>query len=512
MACLRALYVINPQDDMARIEGNKDKLLYDAYKWILHTDKYAAFTTWDDSDPSSCRLLWIKGYAGTGKTMLLIGVIRELSKQLAASAPSLSYFFCQGTGTKKLSSATAALRSLIWMLLVQQPHLISHLQNAYKQSGVALFNDGNEFYALQRVFENMLKDPALGAVYLIIDALDECDRTKPGLGELIQLISVSLDLSRKVKWLLSGRPDIDVLVRLKGLNLNNSTISQTLLELDAQSQANPVNAYINHKLTALQGRRGYNDSLLADISEKISRRAMNIFLWAALIFRELDSVDGWDAFETIERIPAGLSKLYGHMMSRIEDGNERNQQRCKKVLVAALLAFRPLVLAELAVLTNLPPDITEAAIEMCGSFLTVIRETVNLIHQSAKDYLNESYSRLQPAGPAQGHTDIATRSIDAMSSMLRQNMYKLDFGFKPKDMAPPNPDPLAPIRYSCLFWADHLCSLNGENPRCLTDDGKVLGFLKEYFLRWLESLSLLGKLSDGVLLIRRLLRIAQVCS
>ncbi|RYO82755.1 hypothetical protein DL764_009559 [Monosporascus ibericus] len=516
MACLRALYVVNPQDDMARLEGNKDRLLYDAYEWILRTDKYAAFRTWDDSDLPSCRLLWIKGHAGTGKTMLLIGIIRELSKQLAAFAPSLSYFFCQGTGTKKLSSATAALRSLIWMLLVQQPHLISHLQNAYKQSGMALFNDGNEFYALKRVFENMLKDPSLSAVYLVIDALDECDRTKPGLGELIQLIFASLALSQKVKWLLSSRPEVDVLVKLKDLDIDNSAISQSLVELDAQSLADPVKAYIKHKLTALKGRRGYNDDVLADISDKISQRAMNIFLWVALVFRELDSVEGWDAVETIEKIPAGLSELYSHMMARIEGGNERNQQRCKKVLVAAFLAFRPLLFVELAVLVNLPLETTEAAIEMCGSFLTITGETVNLIHQSAKDYLGENYtSRLQQAGVAQGHAEIGKHAINAMSLMLRQNMYNLDFGFKPKDMTPPDPDPLAPIRYSCVFWADHLCFLNGEHPECLkelTDNGKVFKFLKDRFLRWLESLSLLGRLSDGVQSIRKLLHVAQVCS
>jgi len=98
-----------------------------------------------------------------------------------------------------------------------------------------------------------------------------------------------------------------------------------------------------------------------------------------------------------------------------------------------------------------------------------------------------------------------------MFSILKQNIYDLPFGFKPKDIRPPNPDPLIPIRYSCVFWADHLCSLNGESPECKTelmDDGRVFMFLKERFLRWLESLSLLGKLSDGVQSIRKLLYIA----
>jgi hypothetical protein len=65
---------------MERIEKSKDELLDDVYKWILRTPEYVAFTNWDDSG-SDCplrRFLWIKGYAGTGKTMLMIGLIRQL--------------------------------------------------------------------------------------------------------------------------------------------------------------------------------------------------------------------------------------------------------------------------------------------------------------------------------------------------------------------------------------------------------------------------------------------------
>jgi hypothetical protein len=194
----------------------------------------------------------------------------------------------------------------------------------------------------------------------------------------------------------------------------------------------------------------------------------------------------------------------------------RDPEYCKNVLVATSLAFRPLSLSELIVVAGLPPQFKpQNIVDKCGSFLITNEKTVYLIHQSAKDYLEKNYkSRLQLAGVAQGHVDISRRSIDAMSSMLVKNVYALPLGFKPKDIRPPDPDPLAPIRYSCVFWADHLCSLNGESPECKTelmDDGRVFRLLKERFLRWLESLSLLGKLSDGVQSIRKLLHIAQVC-
>ena len=191
-ACLRDLGVIDPQHDMERIEKSKDELLEDAYKWVLDTPEYAAFTNWNDDAPdvSQCRLLWIKGHAGTGKTMLMIGTIRELFRQPVVLAPKLSFFFCQGTDTA-LSNATSVLRSLIWLLLIQQPDLISHLLQKYNEFGAKLFKDRNAFFALSEAFRNMLKDPRLSPVYFIVDALDECEQGLPDLTLLIPSLSTS---------------------------------------------------------------------------------------------------------------------------------------------------------------------------------------------------------------------------------------------------------------------------------------------------------------------------------
>jgi len=510
--CRRELRVVDPQHDMERIERSKDELVDDAYRWILHTEEYTKFTNWYDNRPngSPCRLLWVNGPAGTGKTMLMIGIIRELYRLPVALTPKLSFFFCQGTVTG-LNNATAVLRSLIWLLLLQQPGLISHLLQKYIESGAALFNDQNAFYALSEAFQNMLKDTDLSPVYFVVDALDECEQ---GLDNLIKLISVSLTLSDKVKWLVSSRPTV---------KLYTPDTAGSLVELDAQKLEDPVNAYIKHKLFTLKTRDGYDERVLAKVADKIRQQAQNTFLWVALVFKELDvedenhiKVHGMYALEIIGEIPSGLKELYDHMMTKIEKGKRRDPQYCRNVLVAAVLAYRPLTLSELAVLADLPPEMdAQTIVKKCGSFLTTKDETVYLIHQSAKDYLDENNtSRLQLEGVCQGHADIGRRSINAMSSVLKQNIFNLDFGFRPMDITPPKPHPLAKIRYSCVFWADHLCFENGESPACkqeLTDDGRVFEFLKERFLCWLESLSLLGNLSDGVQSIRRLLHIAQVC-
>lgn len=174
--CLADLRSTDPRDDKRRIERTKDGLLKDAYRWILH---HADFQRWRDDRES--RLLWIHGDPGKGKTMLLIGIIEELEQQLKQSpgdAWLLSYFFCQGTDSR-LNNATAVLRGLIYLLLIQKALLTSHIQEKYKHANKQLFEDVNAFDALSKIFANMLQDSNLKGTYIIIDALDECETGLP---------------------------------------------------------------------------------------------------------------------------------------------------------------------------------------------------------------------------------------------------------------------------------------------------------------------------------------------
>jgi hypothetical protein len=126
-SCLVDLLLTDPRNEKIRIERTKGGLLIDSYRWILDN---CEFQRWRDSSHS--QLLWIKGDAGKGKTMIMIGIINELQQQIARSGTSsvtevLSYFLCQGTDSH-LNTAIAILRGIIYLLANEQPFLISHLR------------------------------------------------------------------------------------------------------------------------------------------------------------------------------------------------------------------------------------------------------------------------------------------------------------------------------------------------------------------------------------------------
>jgi len=365
---------------------------------------------------------------------------------------------------------------------------------------------------MRRIFTEMITHAR--PVYFIVDALDECDQ---GWKTIVSIISTSISGPARVKWLVSSRPDLRLDKELKGLHGGNPLSSQTMIKLEIQNQSDRVNKYIKQKLSNLKGLDSgdtYTEPILKNISQEITQRAQDNLLWGFLMFKDLVDVRGLYALKTVQSYPSGLPELYGHKIRKLEKDYPELFKCCKDVLVVVSHTFRPLHLNELkALVPGLPPDPNQV-VAKCNSFLEVHDETISLVHKSAKDYLTDPKSGFKGTN-IHGHADIFRRSIATLSSELTtSNIWKLKtYGLKPEDLQPPNPDPLASIAYCCEYWADHLYSLKDENPtflKELIEDRKILEFLEIRFLYWLESLSLLKKLSSGLELIRKLLFVAQV--
>ena len=135
-------------------------------------------------------------------------------------------------------------------------------------------------------------------------------------------------------------------------------------------------------------------------------------------------------------------------------------------------------------------------------FLTLRDRTISFVHQSAKDFLlKQARGEIFPSGIEDIHHTIFSRSLRVMSKTLRRDIYSLgDPGFSIDKVRPPDPDPLAAVWYSCVYWINHLrdCDPKKNANKDLQDSGPIHTFLREKYLHWLEALSLLKSLSEGV--------------
>lgn len=126
------------------------------------------------------------------------------------------------------------------------------------------------------------------------------------------------------------------------------------------------------------------------------------------------------------------------------------------------------------------------------------------MHQSARDFLLKSIdSKICPTGVAELHYTVFSKSLKAMSQTLHRDIYSLRApGFPIDQVQRPDPDPLAAVRYSCVYWVEHLREWVGKNTLVNSNhfdtSNAIDRFLRQHYLHWLEALSLIGSISEGV--------------
>ncbi|KAJ9482532.1 hypothetical protein VN97_g10895 [Penicillium thymicola] len=408
-ACLRDLRTTNPSDDKNRVKNTNGGLLEDSYRWILDNEE---FRQWQDN-PSN-RLLWIRGDPGKGKTMLLCGIIEQLTRLPGVKA-NIPFFFCQATDMR-INNATSVLRGLIYLLVEKNPSLLSHVRARYDHAGRTLFEDVNAWDALLTIFTDILKDRSLKSAYLIIDALDECI---DGLRRLLDLIIQASAAHSQIKWIIFSRnwPEIEERIPVA---LHITPIS---LELNEISVSEAVNKFIQHKVNYLASIKKYTDRTRDTILRHLLSNAQGTFLWVALVCEHLNRTPPRHAIKKLQAFPPGLDDLYSRMMDQVR--RSEDAELCKQILAIISTVYRPITLGELDSLIEISDHSHEdyetlsEIIGVCGSFLSLRGDTVMFVHQSAKDFLvRGALNEIFPQGIEAKHCMIFARSLSVIFETL----------------------------------------------------------------------------------------------
>ncbi|CEJ62843.1 hypothetical protein PMG11_11328 [Penicillium brasilianum] len=491
-ACLRDLRTTSPHDDKGRIERTNGGLLIDSYRWILDNEQ---FRQWQDSQSS--RLLWIKGDPGKGKTMLLCGIINEMTWSVGDNG-NIAFFFCQATDVR-INNATAVLRGLIYSLVVRQASLLSHVRSRYDQAGKTLFEDVNAWNALSDIFNNILKDPILQNTYLLIDALDECTADLP---LLLDLIVQESSTHSHVKWIVSSRnwPGIE-----ERLNMATQT-ALISLELNEISVSNAVEQYIRHNVHHLAEVKKYGDELRDTVHRHLSSNSQSTFLWVALVCQDLNRTSRRHVLKKLNGFPPGLDALYSRMIDQVRISEDA--EVCKRILAVMSIAYRPITPDELTTIVEIPDDISDddvallEIIAVCGSFLACREDVIVFVHQSAKEFLLEKARfELFPEDREAEHFAIFSRSLESMFKTLQHNILDIKpVGSSNEEFTRSRLNPLVAVKYACVYWVDHLLEgwCSEDNYHSLDDRSCLDKFLRQKYLHWLESLGILGCIPEGI--------------
>lgn len=410
LKCIQALLLTDADVILENLRRTKGDRVEGTCEWVLVN---AQFTRWLNAGES--QLLRLTGGPGIGKTMIAAFLVDELKTRVQHCESDLfAFFFCDNKDERQ-RTATAVLRSLLVQLLRQHPSFFSYIQPEYDNYGEEKFKDVFclTFDALWMVFEAILRSPMKRSIFIIIDALDECEEESKS--KLVTMFRKFFDpnsqnntrkpnsLAQSVKVIIVHRPE-------PGIE-GGFPREPEPLRVDSGLINCDLSKFIKEKTVKLQQDLDLDSETSNQICDALERKAEGTFLWVSLVLGEMDKRDTQgNLTELLDKLPSGLPEIFELILRKIKSTHGREASFIVRII---LVACRPLKVDELAMIcvlglsaydkTTLPTDRDlnkwRHGYRCCGAFLKLDeeRQTIHLVHQSAKDFL----------GHLSGYNDLA---------------------------------------------------------------------------------------------------------
>ncbi|PSN58536.1 hypothetical protein BS50DRAFT_476158, partial [Corynespora cassiicola Philippines] len=424
----------DPHVDRESLTSAKGSRAAGTCEWITRNASYRAWLHGDGDGDT--RLLWISGGPGKGKTMLSVFLTEELERYAAGTANAeLVFFFCSQQDEKH-NTAVAVLRALVHQIITKRPQLVKHALPFF-ETPEKTQQTLSSLEALWIIFSKLVQDAELGTMFCVLDGLDECEES--GRATLVSKIttllapatsSPSAKTTFKLAIVSRDLPGLHGCARVKLDPDNNAEVSSDIERF--------ITVRVD-ELSRTQGIDGFDDEFRASVQKALLERAEGTFLWVGFAVRELlQKQTCTEIWQALAELPSGLPAIYSRMLLRIP---KKHREVSGAMLRWVTMAIRPLQLPELAVAVGIKcsdPRIsldraTRDAIKRCKPFLEIQNEEVQLVHQSARDYLLQN--DLDKGGPfdlfrvrsEEAHLELALVCLDCVTnSSLKYKSLDLD--------------------------------------------------------------------------------------
>lgn len=250
---------------------------------------------------------------GAGKTTAAAFTIRHLS---GTQSGAVVYFFCKASDAEKRTSLHI-LRSLLWQCLQHDGDFYTDMVQWYYRSGRSVADSQTDVGAM---FTACLQSKSLPAIYIVIDALDECLDTEDLLLALSNVMASSV---RPLRLIIFSR---------EGFDIPTLTSSQMrTIELTGEKCHAAIESYVSERLSAISTLRGLGQD--NEIAQSIIDAADGLWLFARLLLDELQHAPSLGEVQRqICGLPHGLRSLYSSILRTKEKGFSDMQLRMAQEL------------------------------------------------------------------------------------------------------------------------------------------------------------------------------------
>jgi len=369
---------------------------------------------------------------------------------------SIAYFYCDSVDASKRSSLNIC-GSILSQLVMQHsstPTSVSQAYNIATRYGRQHIADSDNLF---EVIKDVIS--SLPVVYIILDALDECENPA-------EVASCFASIARDISSLRLCIFSRDVLtIRTEFEGVPTIRLESSLIQQD-------INSYISTSLNQLPGK---GTEAQDHAYTKISAAADGMFLFAALVVQNLShAVDSKSVREVVASIPTELDGIYSQALEKIGSQSLHRRNLARKLLLWVCCATRPLSWKELQsalswddakeMLDEDQRPFRDSVLDLCYPLIEYRpeKDTFHVVHFSVREFLcnfprhaslSAASSRLLISLPI-ANQEIAQVSLAALSmGPIRHNM-KVNLQLYPL------------VRYATENWCKHLISSSFDQDLC----------------------------------------------
>ncbi|KAJ1539659.1 hypothetical protein HK405_012599, partial [Cladochytrium tenue] len=490
------------------------------------------------------RVMWIKGQAGVGKSVISALVADRLQQCNNLGA----VFFCKH-GDARLNSAYTLIRTVAFSLCQWSPAFARHLlavRDAADSDPDSVFRCSPSL-----LFSRLVTDPLCeifaadgGAaassetVVLLVDALDECG-SADARGDVLAVFARGFEaLPRQVKIVFTSRPDGDIVAAMA----TTGALERHIIPSDANGQAD-AQAVASRGVRAILKRRAglppFSPSPALDaaahgpevegaavgaVTDILVEKSGGLLVWLAVALRLLEESDRGGAARDVHggsavaaaaltaaaaKLPVGLASLHASVFRRAF--GHRSSPRLSLVVGLLAVAREPLTSAQVADIADVVPRQAEYCLGRLRAVLATVATTAAVEpasafnHKSVTDYLSgkECTDPRFRVYEARVNMRITLLLLELLNARLQTGVSHSSMAKNEHDGELPKRSIDASLSYACRAWAWHVpAAANFASPDAATAlgaDGRVLDsliarlhdFATTHLLHWIEAMAAL---------------------
>ena len=369
----------------------------------------------------------------------------------------------------------------------------------------------------QLVIEPMSKlniTPACRSLVLVVDALDECDK-QGDIRQVLQLLANPEALRTvRLRVLITSRPETDIRHGFSQF-LQGRYQESILHNISKPAVDHDIYVFLNSKFKRTLPTDWPGEQAIQHLIQK----AAGLFIWAATAYRFIHKGGPFHE-QRLHLLLQGdanttepedeLNIIYITVLKNSVRPNFNEQEKksfytmLKGILGSIVLLFSPLSADSLASLINFPGRNLRPMLDYLHSVLDVPEGRaypIRIHHPSFHDFFLDTKRCTDPQLQVDGteiHWALANSCIRIMADKLKKDICNLYLpGALANEVDDNQIEQSIPeeLQYACSFWVQHL----QESKSPLLDNGDVHLFLRKCLLFWLEALSLLKRINEGII-------------